>query len=105
MTSKSTRTSCQRPPAARASASSAAGRLAGETEHALADDVALDLVRARPDRRRLVVEPRALPGPVAGVVDRAVPQRRGRAEHRHDRVVEALAHLAPGELHRAALGA
>ncbi len=43
-------------------------RLAGEREHPLADDVALDLVRPGPDRRRLVVEPRPLPAPVAGVV-------------------------------------
>src|SRR5215471_13288978 len=105
MTSKSTSTSCQWPPAARANARSGAGWLAGQTEHALTDDVALDLVRARPDRRCLVVEPRALPGPVARVVGRAVPQRRRRAEHGHHRVVQALAHLAPGELHRAALGA
>ena len=57
-----------------------------------------------PDRRRLVVEPRPLPRAVAGVVVGAVPQRRGRAEHGHHGVVQALAHLAPVELERAALG-
>src|SRR5262245_21242175 len=69
-----------------------------QAERALTDEVALDLVRPGPDRRRLVVEPRALPVPVARVVGRTPPQRRGRAEHRHRGVVEPLAHLAPPQL-------
>src|SRR5688572_20462921 len=39
-----------------------------QTQHSLADDVALDLVGSGEDRRRLVVEPAALPAAVAGVV-------------------------------------
>src|SRR5680860_868262 len=81
------------------------GTLPGQSEHSLADDVALDLVRARPDRAGLVVEPRALPPSVAGVVLRPAPQRRLGSEHCHDRVVESLAHLAPPELVDAADGA
>src|SRR5215213_1990586 len=42
--------------------------LAGEAEGALADEVALDLVRPRPDRGRLVVEPGPLPRAVARVL-------------------------------------
>src|SRR5262245_14298433 len=72
--------------------------LAGEAQRALADEVPLDLVRPGPDRRRLVVEPRALPRPVARVVARTPPQRRGGPEHRHRGVVQALAHLAPPHL-------
>ena len=52
--------------------------LAGQAERALADDVALDLVGAGPDRAGLVVEPRALPRAVAGVV----APRRARAAAR-----------------------
>src|SRR5207253_11033821 len=80
------------------------GRLAREAEHPLADDVALDLVAAREDRRRLVVEPRPLPHAVARIVAGPLPQRRRRAEHRHGAVVQPLGHLAPVELQRAAVG-
>src|SRR5882672_2465942 len=80
------------------------GRLAREAEHPLADDVALDLVAAREDRRGLVVEPRALPHAVARIVAGPLPQRRRRAEHRHGRVVQPFGHLAPVELQRTALG-
>ena len=76
----------------------------GQAEHPLADDVALDLVGAGEDRRRLVVEPRPLPLAVARVAVGAAPQRRGRAEHGIADVVQPLAHLAPVELERAALG-
>src|SRR5690242_7382876 len=55
-------------------------RLSRHPEHALAQDVALDLVGAGPDRRRLVVEPRPLPGAVARVAVGTVPERRGGAE-------------------------
>ena len=51
-------------------------------------------------RRRLVVEPRALPLAAAGVVVGLAPQRRGVAEHGHDGVVHALGHLAPVQLQR-----
>src|SRR5207302_10376645 len=76
-----------------------------QAEHALADDVALDLVGAGEDRRRLVVEPRALPPPVARVVAGALPERCRRPEHGQGSVVQALRHLAPVELEGAALGA
>src|SRR5436190_21797113 len=49
-------------------------RSSWQSQHSLADDVALDLVRAREDRRRLVVEPAALPAAVAGIVVRIAPQ-------------------------------
>src|SRR4051812_22092578 len=52
-------------------------RSSGESQHALADDVALDLVGAGEDRRRLVVEPAALPAAVARVAVGVAPQRRG----------------------------
>src|SRR5438045_5441095 len=75
-----------------------AGGSPGEAQHPLAHDVALDLVGAGEDRRRLVVEPGALPAPVARVVGRAPPQRRRLAQHHHGGVVQALGHLAPVEL-------
>src|SRR3954463_10348321 len=76
-----------------------------QPQRAFADDVALDLVRTRPDRARLVIEPRPLPGTLAGVLGRAAPERLRRAEHRHCGVMQALAHLAPPELVDAADGA
>src|SRR3954447_9854791 len=73
-------------------------RLPWEAERALTDHVPLDLVRARPDRARLVVEPAALPRAVAGIVGRIAPQRRRLTEHRHRSVVHPLAHLRPPQL-------
>src|SRR5437870_3119182 len=77
----------------------------GQSQHTLADDVALYLVGAGEDRRGLVVEPGPLPGAVARVSVGAPPQRRGGTEHGHGRVVQALAHLAPVQLEGAPLGA
>src|SRR5947209_7094412 len=70
----------------------------GQSQHAFADDVALDLVGAREDRRRLVVEPRALPRAVTGIVGRTPPEGGGRTQHGHRRLVQAFAHLAPVQL-------
>src|ERR1700674_332383 len=69
-----------------------AGRLAWQAEDALAEDVALDLVRPGPDGRRLVVQPGALPGPVTRIVGGVMPQRRGGPQHGHHRVVQPFAH-------------
>src|ERR1700716_698282 len=80
------------------------GRPAREAEHPLPDDVALDLVGAREDRRRLVVEPRALPDTVARVVGGALPPGRRDAEPPHGGGGQSLGPLAPVELERAALG-
>src|SRR5438105_631639 len=75
-----------------------------QPQHALADDVALDLVGAGEDRRGLVVEPRALPGAVARIAISAAPQRRRRAQNGHCGLVQALAHLAPVQLQCRPLG-
>src|SRR5512142_939303 len=72
--------------------------LARQSEHALTHDVALDFVGPGPDRAGLVVEPRTLPGTVAGVVGGTAPQRLRTADDRHRRVVQSLAHLAPPQL-------
>src|SRR5207249_1476523 len=80
------------------------GWLTRQPQYPFADDVALDLVRSREDRRGLVVEPRALPATVAGIVAGAAPQRGGGPEDSHRRVVQSLGHLAPVELQEAALG-
>src|SRR3954453_14017309 len=67
------------------------GTSSRQSEHSFADDVALDLVGAGEDRRRLVVEPTALPAAVARVAVGVAPQRRGGAEHGHGGVVQTLA--------------
>src|SRR5262245_58733814 len=63
-------------------------RLTGEAEDALADQVALDLVRAGEDRSGLVEEVRTLPRAVAGIAGRAFPERGCRSEHVEGDVVE-----------------
>src|ERR1700683_5633162 len=76
-----------------------------QPQHPLAHQRALNLVGAREDGGRLVIEPRALPGAVVGVARGALPQRRGRAEDVERRLVQPLGHLAPVQLEGAALGA
>src|SRR6266567_2156063 len=66
----------------------------GQTEHTLADDVALDLVGPGPDRRRLVVEPGSLP---------LAHERRVRSKGGHAYIVQPFRHLAPVQLQAAAL--
>src|SRR6187399_2128699 len=84
-------------------------RFAWQTEHAFPDDVALDLVGTGPDRTGLVVEPRALPGPVTRVVVGTAPEWLSVADHRHSRFVQALTHFAPPQFvdaaHRARIAA
>ena len=83
-------------PGRRAASQRVRARLAGQAEHALADDVALDLVGAGQDRGRLVVEPRALPLAVARVVRRRRASSGGAGPSTAIAgVVQALAHLAP----------
>src|SRR4051794_29721306 len=53
--------------------SSGSGFVAGQSQRAFRDNIALDLVGPGPDRAGLVVEPRALPGTIAGIPRRASP--------------------------------
>src|SRR3954453_10605732 len=75
-----------------------------QSQHSLADDVALDLVGACEDRRRLVVEPTALPAAVTWVGVGVAPEWGGGAEHGHGGVVQPFAHLAPVELQCGSFG-
>src|SRR5207248_6326750 len=78
---------------------------AREAEHALGDDVALDLRRAGVDRLGLRPHPAVLPAPV---LDREGRLRREGAVHALDsnrRLLHSLVHLAPVQLGHARLWA
>src|SRR5207247_11342549 len=77
---------------------------AGEAEHALGDDVALDLGRSRVDRLGLRPHPAVLPAPI---LHGELRVGRERAVHPLDadrRLLQPLVHLAPVKLGHARLG-
>src|SRR5438552_2805645 len=74
-------------------------------EHALREDVPLDLGRSGEQRRGTIVEIGACEAAAADGMRTGLPAQTGRPEHLHHGVVHALAHLAPEELHEAGLGA
>src|SRR5713226_903057 len=71
---------------------------AGEPEHALGDDVALDLRRAGVDRLGLRPHPSVLPPAVLDRRRRTGRQRAISALHADRGFLDALVHLAPVEL-------
>src|SRR5213593_5117217 len=75
-----------------------------QAEHTLGQDVALDLRRAREERGGAVVEVCAREPPASHGTRTRLPAQADRAEELHQRVVHALAHLAPEELDEARLG-
>src|SRR6202171_3509156 len=71
---------------------------AREAEHALGDDVALDLRRPRVDGLGLGPHPAVLPAAVLDGVGRVWAERAVRAFHADRGLLDALVHLAPVEL-------
>src|SRR5207302_6069160 len=76
-----------------------------QPEHALGQDVPLDLGGAGEQRGRAVVEVRARQAAARHRVRARLPAEPARPEEIHQGIVHALAHLAPEELHEARLGA
>src|SRR6185369_11517989 len=77
---------------------------ARQPEHAFREDVPLYLGRAREDRCGPIVQPRAHEPSTGDRMWPRLPAEPRRAEDVHERVVDALAHLAPEQLHEARLG-
>src|SRR5215468_6620424 len=77
---------------------------ARQRQHALGQDVALDLRGPCEQGRGAVVEVGACQPAARDGVGPRLPAQAARSEHLHQRVVHALAHLAPEELDEARLG-
>src|SRR4029453_19501196 len=90
---------------ARCAAAAAVSARARQPEHALGEDVALDLRRPREQRRRTIVEVRASEPAAGDGVRPRLPAQSARPEELHHGLVHALAHLAPEELDEARLRA
>src|SRR5437016_7547975 len=76
-----------------------------QAEHSLGEDVPLDLGRPGEEGCSAIVEIGAGEAAAADGVWAGLPAEPRRPEQLHERIVHALAHLAPEELHEARLGA